>query len=222
MSVRGVRQLSHLFVSYKPGMPSSRVVEEFISSPLLQQFKEKYPDVRVDAVPTGKNNPFLSAAYGQDQRQGGRHTRRGGESSSSWCERVCEIRQARGVHDLHLDFGSFRLARPLPLCPVNKHGSQLSLVDCRTPEGVLSLCQRLADQIGRAPGQLGSIKRKPFAQTATRSLQGAWQPTFVLKSNEDQLKPLQQVQTHILGLAPEMDAPAPKPAAIVTKPAKKQ
>jgi hypothetical protein len=89
---------------------------------------------------------------------------------------------------------------------VNKHGSQLSLVDCRTPEGVLSLCQRLANQIGRAPGMLGSIKRKPFPQTATRSLQGAWQPTFGLKSNEEQLKPLAQVQTHIIGMAPPMDA----------------
>ena len=108
------------------------------------------------------------------------------------------------------------------LSSVNGHGSNLSLLDCRTTDGVLSQCQKLADQIGRAPGQLGNLKRKPFSITARRSMQGAWNPTFVLKTNEEQLKPLQQTQTHIIGLAPTIDAPPAVPAAIQSKSTKKQ
>lgn len=149
---RGVRQLSHLFVNFSPNNTSSTVVEEFISSGMLKQFRLRHPGVVVEAVSSRKTKPFVQAAYR------------------------------------------------------NKHGSTLSLVDCRTPEAVQSVCQRLADQIGRAPGQQGALKRKPFIQSGTTSLQGRWNPTFELKTFEEQIAPLQKKQTHILGLAPPIDA----------------
>ena len=153
---RGVRQLSHLFVSYAPGGSSSRVVEEFVASPLLNAFRKAHPDVVVETVRTKRNKPFLQAAYR------------------------------------------------------NKNGHTLSLADCQSPDSVLSLCRRLADQIGRAPGQQSALKHKPFAITKTPSLQGKWDPLFNLKSQTEQLKPLKQTQTHVVGLAPPIEGAASK------------
>jgi hypothetical protein len=102
MSVRGVRQLSHLFLSYKPGQPSSRVVEEFLQSPLLQQFKDKHPGVVVDTLKTVKNNPFLSASYGQSNAC----------SSSSSSSRS----RSRTMGDSSAEAASRRRVLPRPRC----------------------------------------------------------------------------------------------------------
>jgi hypothetical protein len=71
--------------------------------------------------------------------------------------------------------------------------------------------QRLANQTGR---QLKYLTKWAFPQTTVSSVQGRWHPTFTLKSNELQLEPLLQTQTHLIGLAPTLEA-QPQPAPIM-------
>jgi hypothetical protein len=102
---------------------------------------------------------------------------------------------------------------------VNNGLQHVSLRYAQDAKSVHAALLTLAAQTGRP---LKGLSKWAFPQTRMSSVQGRWDSSFTLKSNEEQLAPLLKQQTHLLGLAPTEEsvaaaAAAPKAAKVAKK-----
>lgn len=88
-----------------------------------------------------------------------------------------------------------------PLVANERHQS-LTLRYNNDASSVLSTLQLLADQSGRP---LKHLSKWPMPQTKSASVQGRWDIRFNEKTKDEQLQPLLQQQTHLIGLAPAIE-----------------
>jgi len=66
---RGVSQLARLEIGYSLHAGASKGVREFVASPLLEQFQQNHPQVKLSQRVNSRGFPHVEASYCKKQKR---------------------------------------------------------------------------------------------------------------------------------------------------------